>query len=61
MKDRTYNPCGKPQQHREHLCMLMEEGKTEEVRKRSSQPAYVCRNCRAQANEAEDLCNPQSI
>jgi hypothetical protein len=55
----TYATCTGPQQHRDHLCHLMEKGLTEEVRHRSDRPAFLCANCGARANEAGDLCNPE--
>jgi len=58
---RSYNPCSGPQRHRDHLCHLMEKGMTEEVRRRSARPAFVCANCGARANAAEDLCSPQPL
>jgi len=58
---RSYSPCAGPQRHRDHLCHLMEKGLTEEVRRRSDRPAFVCANCGAQANAAEDLCNPHPL
>lgn len=57
----TYNACLGPQEHRDHFCHLMEKGMTEEIRRRSDQPAYICRNCRARANEPADLCNPDPL
>lgn len=57
----TYNTCTGPQQHRDHLCHLMEKGLTEEVRRRSDRPAFVCANCGARANSADDLCNPEPL
>jgi hypothetical protein len=43
------------------MCILMEKGQTEEIRRRSSHPAFACGNCEARANEAKDLCNPQPL
>lgn len=57
----SYNACAGPQQHRDHLCQLMEKGLTEEVRRRSDHPAFACGNCGARANHARDLCNPEPI
>jgi hypothetical protein len=57
----TYNTCTGPQQHCDHLCHLMEKGLTEEVRRRSDRPAFLCANCGARANEAVDLCNPEAL
>jgi hypothetical protein len=60
-KGRTYGACEGPACHSDHLCILMEKGLTEEVRRRSSHPAFACGNCEARANEAKDLCNPQPL
>ena len=60
-KQRTYGACEGPASHSDHLCNLMEKGMTVEVQRRSSHPAFVCGNCGAHANEAEDLCNPQPM
>jgi len=57
----NYNPCQNAAGHRDHLCHLMEKGQTAEVKARSSKPAFVCHNCNALANEAEDLCNPSPL
>ncbi|PLX79070.1 MAG: hypothetical protein C0616_12280 [Desulfuromonas sp.] len=51
--------CEGAKQHRAHLCSLMERGKTEEIKQRTDQPKFSCRNCRAVANKAEDLCKPE--
>jgi len=58
---KNYNACAGPQQHRDHLCHLMEKGLTDEVRRRSDRPAFVCANCGARANAAEDICNPRPL
>jgi len=60
-KSPTYNTCRGPLDHRDHLCNLMEKGKTEEVRRRAADPRFACRNCRAQAHNRGDLCNPEPI
>ncbi len=57
----TYDTCGDPHRHREHMCLLMESGRTAEVALKSSSPAFACKNCRAVANDAEDLCNPTPL
>jgi len=47
----TYNICSGPEQHRDHLCHLMEKGMTGEVRRRSDRPAFLCANCGARMDE----------
>lgn len=53
--------CRAPQQHRDHICLLMEKGLTEEIRQRTTRPAYVCGNCGARGNARENLCNPSPL
>ncbi len=60
-KERTYNPCTMPEVHPDHLCRLMEEGRTAEIAVLASSPAYLCANCGARANHAQNLCKPQEI
>lgn len=47
--------------HPIHLCQLKKTGRLEDVAKRGSSPAYVCHNCNAVADQAEDLCNPGAM
>ena len=60
-KEKGYGACKGPRDHSDHMCVLMEKGLTEEIRRRSSQPAFVCGNCGARADTAEDLCNPEAL
>lgn len=60
-KRTTYGACKGAPSHSDHMCMLMEKGLTEEIRRRSRHPAFVCGNCEAQADAAEDLCNPEAL
>jgi len=60
-KQKPYGGCGKPGEHHDHLCILMEKGMTEEIRRLSSHSAFVCGNCGARANHAEDLCSPEPL
>lgn len=60
-KDKTYGGCESPEFHSDHMCVLMEKGRTEAIRRRSLHPVRVCGNCKAQADKAEDLCNPQPL
>ncbi len=57
----TDSSCRKPEGHGEHMCLLMEKGKTAEVARRASNPAFVCQNCGARANQKEDVCNPEPL
>ena len=49
--------CSNPATHSLHICQLKKKGLSEEVAARSSDPVYICHNCNATANRAEDLCN----
>ena len=60
-KEKTYGACEGPACHSDHMCVLMEKGLTNEIRRRSSHPAYTCDNCGARADSAEDLCNPEPL
>ncbi len=59
--EKTYDTCIGPECHRDHMCVLMEKGMTEEVAQRSTHPEFSCRNCGARANRREDLCNPAPL
>lgn len=58
LSSRIETGCTAPGEHRDHLCLLMEKGLTEETRRRTTHPAFICCNCGARGNEREDLCNP---
>lgn len=60
-EEKSYNICERPEEHRDHMCHLMEKGKTAEIRRRSTDPRFVCGNCGARAHEKEDLCNPGGL
>jgi len=60
-KRKTYGACEGPECHSDHLCVLMERGLTEEIRRISSRPAFACRSCQAHANETGYLCDPQPL
>jgi hypothetical protein len=53
--------CKNPATHPKHLCQLKKMGLHEDVKQRRVAPAYVCHNCNAQADHAEDLCNPGAL
>ena len=52
--------CGNPATHGDHLCLMMERGQTEAVR-RVAGNAFVCANCGARAAVREVLCKPQAV
>jgi hypothetical protein len=60
-QEQSYNECSTPTQHREHLCILMEQGRSREVAERSAHPKFTCRNCGVYADEARDVCNPKPL
>ncbi len=57
MPDATDKDCTHPEQHHLHICQLKKKGMNSEVIARSDDPGYICHNCNATANRAEDLCN----
>ena len=58
---RNYGGCDRPTGHGDHLCRLMEQGKTGEIAEKTRHPAFSCANCGARADQEEDLCNPQPL
>lgn len=50
--------CTNREQHDLHICQLRKQGRREELAARTGAPGYICHNCNAAANRAEDLCNP---
>lgn len=47
--------------HQLHLCQLKQRGLSQEIALRSNAASFVCHNCSAVANRAEDLCNPSPL
>ncbi len=58
MSGTVKHDCKNPTEHQLHLCQLKEKGLLEEIATRTSNPGYLCHNCNASANQADDLCNP---
>ncbi len=52
------NVCKQQERHLLHICEMKKRGQLAEIGERSQNPAYVCHNCNAAADHAEDLCNP---
>ena len=50
--------CKFPARHNRHICELKKEGLREELAARTDAPGFLCHNCNASANQADDLCNP---
>ncbi len=44
-----------------HMCMLKSNGKTEEIARITTDPKFYCFTCGAEANCAENLCEPAPI
>jgi len=44
-----------------HMCMLRSNGKTEEIARITTDPKFYCFTCAAEANCAENLCEPAPI
>lgn len=59
--DHSRVSCGQPEGHRDHLCLLMEKGMVAEIAERTRQPAFVCANCGAKADQSEDVCRPKAL
>ncbi|WP_305042421.1 hypothetical protein [Geoalkalibacter sp.] len=55
------NLCTQPQGHQSHMCALIAQGRTEDIRKRADQPRFACFNCGARANDEESLCSPTPL
>lgn len=53
--------CREQEKHPLHFCEMKKKGQLDELRERSLNPAYVCHNCNAVADHAEDLCNPGGL
>ena len=58
MSEQAKPACKHPAGHHLHICELKKTGLREEVASRMDDPGYLCHNCNASANQAEDLCNP---
>jgi len=53
--------CTNQGEHQMHICQLKKKGLQVEISVRTDNPGYLCHNCNASANQAEDLCNPSSL
>ena len=51
--------CGKTDHS--HMCMLRSNGKTEEIARITTDPKFYCFTCAAEANCADNLCEPAPI
>ncbi len=60
MRPREHS-CTRPEEHPKHLCELKKLRLSADIVKRTAAPAFVCHNCNALADRAEDLCNPGAL
>lgn len=44
-----------------HLCVLVSEGKFDEIRALASKPKFICFNCGRVASKKKNLCNPMPL
>ena len=58
MSETAKHDCKNSAEHQLHLCQLKKKSLSEEIAARTHDPGYLCHNCNASANQAEDLCNP---
>lgn len=47
--------------HHGHICVLISEGKIDEVRELVQSPKFICFNCGRVADDAINLCNPMPL
>lgn len=57
----TQGACKTCTKHSGHLCILVGEGKLEEVKKLVKNPKFICFNCGRVADSEENLCNPMQL
>lgn len=53
--------CETPLKHKDHMCKLKKDGRTEELEKFQENPIVFCNKCKMQANDPCRLCNPRAI
>jgi hypothetical protein len=55
------NGCKSEHHHAGHICVLMSEGKVDEVRELVANPRFICFNCGRVADDSQNLCNPMPL
>lgn len=50
-----------PEKHKGHLCVLVSEGRFDDIKKIVMDPGYLCFNCGRVAHSADNLCNPMPL
>lgn len=53
--------CNTVHDHVGHLCVLVGEGKLDEVKELVQAPKFMCFNCGRVADDAQNLCNPMPL
>ena len=53
--------CHCPEEHNAHLCQLKKEGKIQEIKSMSKDPAFSCLLCEELANSADHVCSPLEL
>ncbi len=53
--------CNTAHDHVGHLCVLVSEGKLDEVKELVQAPKFMCFNCGRVADDAQNLCNPMPL
>lgn len=53
--------CSCGEKHQGHICVLKSNGKTVEVAHLTENPTVVCFSCGAEANSAENVCEPMPL
>lgn len=53
--------CKTGDKHSGHLCVLVGEGKLDEVRALVKEPKFICFNCGRVADSKANLCNPMPL
>jgi hypothetical protein len=51
-------PCQNPARHAEHICQLKIQQQFTKVRALSKASQYYCKECEAESNDKEALCEP---
>jgi len=47
--------------HQGHLCILKSKGMTRDLEHLTDKPTVVCFSCGAEANSAENVCEPMPL
>ncbi len=61
MSNPTKQPCRDAARHNLHICQIKAQGLQDELAGRTDEPGFICHNCNAVANRAEDLCNASPL